>query len=176
MAAMKADLSSEPSPTLAADTLTPGARIGPTVLLVDDERSFRFQMRELLEDEGFNVVGEASDGLEAVEVAQLVRPAVILMDIRMPNLGGIEATGRIKEFLPETQVIIFSAYDDPARSRGADDVGAYCYLVKGCRPQLITDMLLQAWICWRGIVEAAPAEGSVRGMLPRPAPPTSASQ
>jgi response regulator NasT len=147
------------------------AAMPPSVMVVDDERSFRFQLKELLEDEGFDVVGEAGDGLEAVQMAQRLRPGVILMDIRMPNLGGIEATLRIKELMPDVQVIIFSAYDDPALTRGAQEVGAYCYLVKGCRPQLITDMLIQAWIYRRGLLELDPAEGTPAGIDAPEAPP-----
>ncbi|MGH2573834.1 MAG: response regulator [Actinomycetota bacterium] len=117
---------------------------GPRVLVVDDEGGFRRALLNLLEEEGIPIVGEAADGSDGVALARDLAPDVILMDLRMPSMGGIEATRLIKEFLPLTQVIILTVYDDAALSQGAEDVGAYAYLVKGCSGRLIRDVVLHA--------------------------------
>jgi DNA-binding NarL/FixJ family response regulator len=120
-------------------------RVRLRVLAVDDDRGFLDEIRGLLEDEGFEVAGTASDGNEAVARAEELCPDVVLMDLRMPTLDGIAATRLIKQHLPLTQVVILSAYDDPGLQEGAEEAGVYCYLIKGCRSQLIRDVLLQAW-------------------------------
>ena len=120
-------------------------RVRLRVLAVDDDRGFLEEIRGLLEDEGFDVAGTASDGNEAVTLAEALCPDVVLMDLRMPTLDGLEATRLIKQHLPMTQVVILSAYDDPGLQEGAEEAGVYCYLIKGCRSQLIRDVLLQAW-------------------------------
>jgi len=117
----------------------------PRVLVVDDDEGIRQALRDLLREEGMDVVGEAADGSEAIESAKELLPDVILMDLRMPVLGGAEATAKIREELPTTQVIILSAYDDPALNRNAEDAGAYAYLVKGCSAALVRDVLLEAY-------------------------------
>jgi CheY-like chemotaxis protein len=118
--------------------------LAPTVLIVEDAESERAVMRDLLEAEGIAVVAEAGDGAEAVDRAIQSRPDVVLMDLRMPAMGGIEATRLIKEALPNTQVIILTVYEGPLPERSAEEVGAYAYLVKGCSPGLIRDVILQA--------------------------------
>jgi CheY-like chemotaxis protein len=126
-----------------SEGLAPRVRL--RVLAVDDDRGFLDEIRGLLEDEGFEVAGTASDGNEAVALAGKLCPDVVLMDLRMPTLDGLEATRLIKQQLPLTQVVILSAYDDPGLQEGAEEAGVYCYLIKGCRSQLIRDVLLQAW-------------------------------
>ena len=125
--------------------MEPGARMGPRVLLVDDEQENRGLLREVLELEGIVVVGEASDGKEGVAAAVEHHPDVVLMDLRMPVIGGIEATRLIKDALPATQVVILTFYDEPLPSRSADQVGAFAYLVKGCSLQLMLEVIWQAY-------------------------------
>lgn len=123
----------------------PPVRLRMRVLAVDDDRGFLHEIQEVLEEEGFEVAGTASDGTEAVAMADELCPDVVLMDLRMPTLDGIGAARLIKQHLPLTQVVILSAYDDPGLQEGAEEAGVYCYLIKGCRSQLIRDVLLQAW-------------------------------
>jgi DNA-binding NarL/FixJ family response regulator len=113
----------------------------PRVLLVDDERAIREALGDLLNEAGFDVVGMASDGAEAVELAAKLRPAVVLMDLRMPRMDGIEAARHIKVADPATQIVILSAYEDDSLQDGAQDVGVARYLVKGCRPTMIGEVL-----------------------------------
>lgn len=116
----------------------------PSVLLVDDEDVIREAMRELFQEEGFVVVGECANGADAVRVAAESRPEVVLMDLRMPVLDGIEATARITELLPDTQVIVLTAYDDPALERDAIRAGAYRFVPKGISVPLLLQVVQSA--------------------------------
>jgi DNA-binding NarL/FixJ family response regulator len=118
---------------------------GPRVLIVEDEPMLREALAEMLADKGIRVVAMAKGGVEAVQLAPDVRPDVVLMDLRMPGMDGIEATRQIRAALPRTQVLVLSAYDDPGLHRSAEEAGVFCYLVKGCAPQLIIDMIERAW-------------------------------
>jgi signal transduction histidine kinase/AmiR/NasT family two-component response regulator len=101
----------------------------PRVLIVEDNSLISEVIKGLLEEAGYTVVGEAADGLEAVEMTQSLRPDVILMDIRMPIMDGIEATRLIYERFP-TPVVVLTAYDTPELVERASAAGAGAYLVK----------------------------------------------
>ena len=102
-----------------------------TVLLVDDHSLVRRGFRRMLEDEeGISVVGEASDGAEAVEVAATLRPQVIVMDFALPSMNGAVATRRILATLPETKVLMLSMHAEPDYVRTCLDAGARGYLLK----------------------------------------------
>lgn len=116
----------------------------PRLVLVEDSARERSILRELLEGEDIDIVGEAGDGELGVSVVAAVKPDVVLMDLRMPGVGGIEATRRIKEALPATQVIILTAYEDSFLTRSAEQVGAYAYLVKGSSPKFMADVVRRA--------------------------------
>jgi len=123
----------------------------PRVLLVEDDQANRRRIREILVNEGIEVVGEASDGAAGVELTERLQPDVVLMDLRMPLMGGLEATREIKRSLPLTQVIVLTSYDGPLPARSAEQAGAYAYLVKGCAGQLMRDVIHQAWKYKRGL-------------------------
>ena len=102
-----------------------------TVLLADDHAITRKGLRLLLETEGgFDVVGEAADGLQAVKLAQKFRPAVVVMDLSMPKLNGMEAARRILQQASPPKILILSAYDDDAYIEQAISLGAAGYLIK----------------------------------------------
>lgn len=109
------------------------------IALADDHALLREGMRSLLEQEpDFEVVGEAANGAEAVEMVRDLQPDVVLMDVVMPELTGIEATKQIKRTNPKTAVIILSAYDDDRYVLGLLEAGVAGYLLKhSCGDQVI---------------------------------------
>jgi DNA-binding NarL/FixJ family response regulator len=101
------------------------------VCLVDDQRLIRDGLRLLLElEEGLEVVGEAENGAAALEVYAALQPDVMLMDIRMPVMDGVEATRRIIERWPQSRVVILTTFDDDAYIFDALRAGALGYLLK----------------------------------------------
>jgi len=110
------------------------------ILIVEDDAGVREGLRALLTDMDFDVVGEAADGSEGVDLTLELDPDVVLMDMRMPVMGGVEAARRIHRTKPEIQVVILTAYDDPALKSEAVDAGVYAFLVKGCSARLIGEV------------------------------------
>jgi DNA-binding NarL/FixJ family response regulator len=101
------------------------------ILVADDHPVVRGGLVALLRTiEGFDVVGEAADGEAAVREAQLTRPDIVLMDVRMPGLDGVEATRRIRVAVPSTRVLMLTMYDDDATVFTAMQAGAQGYLLK----------------------------------------------
>ncbi len=100
------------------------------VLIVDDHALFRDGLRSLLEARGIDVVGEAANGREAVELARALRPDIVLMDLTMPEVDGLTATRILATELPEVKVVALTASDDEADLFEAIKSGAYGYLLK----------------------------------------------
>jgi DNA-binding NarL/FixJ family response regulator len=102
-----------------------------SVLLVDDHSLVRRGFRRILEDEeGMQIVGEASNGVEAIRLAYELKPKVVVMDLSMPELDGVQATKEIVRHLPGTEVLILSMHADNNYVRNALDAGAKGYLLK----------------------------------------------
>src|ERR1700733_10836042 len=102
-----------------------------SVLLVDDHSLVRRGFRRILEDaRDITVVGEASDGAEAVKLAVELRPQLIVMDCALPGLSGLDATRRILEKLPETHILMLSMHSEDTWVRQAIDAGAHGYILK----------------------------------------------
>jgi DNA-binding NarL/FixJ family response regulator len=104
------------------------------VLIADDHPLFRMGLRYALAAQGFEVVAEAADGKEALELCRLHRPQAVLMDVKMPNLDGIEACKRLKAALPETLVVMLTTFEEPAIVQAAKMAGATGYLSKETNP------------------------------------------
>src|SRR5258708_16822090 len=112
-----------------------------TVLLAEDHQIVREGFRSLLKhEEDIEVVGEAETGRQAVQLTKKLRPAVIVMDIAMPLLNGLEATRQIRKDFPETKVLILSAHSDDAYVEQVSDLGAAGFLLK----QTSSDVLATA--------------------------------
>jgi DNA-binding NarL/FixJ family response regulator len=110
-----------------------------TILLADDHTIVREGLRALLEAEGdLGVVGEAQTGRQAVQLVMSLRPDVVVMDIAMPLLNGLEATRRILKAVPATRVLILSAYGDDEYVRQAVLFGAAGYLIKQASADLLS--------------------------------------
>jgi DNA-binding NarL/FixJ family response regulator len=101
-------------------------------LVVDDDDAVRGALDELLREEGVEVVGLASDGEEGVSLALSLTPDVILLDVRMPRLNGLDAARRLRPELPDTKIVMLSAYDDKSLISEAASIGVDAFLVKGC--------------------------------------------
>ena len=109
------------------------------VLLVDDHTMLREGLRRSLEMEGLTIVGEASDGLEAVRVAGLLKPDIVLMDVTMPAMGGIEATKLLREQLPDCVVVMLTMHDDADVIQRAVRAGAAGYVTKDASSAEVAD-------------------------------------
>ena len=113
------------------------------VAIADDQAMFRQSLRFVLgRQAGLKVVAEADNGQSAIEMVEEHRPDVVLMDISMPDLNGIEATRIIMSRFPETRVIILSLHQEQNFALQACLAGACRYLCKDCSPQDILDAIL----------------------------------
>jgi DNA-binding NarL/FixJ family response regulator len=113
----------------------------PRILLADDHGLFVEGLQNLLQAGGYPVVGAASDGLEALQLARELHPDLILMDIRMPNCTGLEATRMIQAELPEIQIVILTTSAEDADLFEALKCGASGYLLKNLKPNVLFDYL-----------------------------------
>lgn len=108
-------------------------------LVVDDHPLFRRGVMAALIDSGIDVVDEAPGGTAAVELAERLQPDVVVMDLNMPDLGGVEATRRIVAATPSARVLVLTMFDDDESVFAAMRAGARGYLVKSSRPEQIVD-------------------------------------
>ena len=112
------------------------------VLVVDDHQLFREGIVTLLSSsENIEVIAQAEDGQEAIEKVKLVKPDVVLIDIAMPRMNGIDATKKIKSQMPEVKIIILSMHLEKEYVKGVLEAGADGYLVKNCTYLQLTDAI-----------------------------------
>ncbi|GFN33349.1 response regulator transcription factor [Paenibacillus xylaniclasticus] len=115
------------------------------VLLVDDHEMVRIGLAAVLDTEdGIEVVGEASNGLEGIRLAQAYKPDIVLMDLVMDGMDGIETTRKILELYPECKVIVLTSYIDDSKLYPVIEAGAFSYLLKTSRANEIADAIRAA--------------------------------
>jgi DNA-binding NarL/FixJ family response regulator len=111
-----------------------------TVLLAEDHTVVRQGFRKILElEDDFEVVGEAEDGRQAVAMVKKLRPAVVLMDIAMPQLNGLEAARKILKAVPGTRILILTAHSDDAYVKNAAESGAVGFLLKQASARVLSE-------------------------------------
>jgi DNA-binding NarL/FixJ family response regulator len=137
------------------DTEAPERHESPRVLLVDDHDLFRTGLRNLLEEEGVDVVGEAAEGEDALRYVRELQPDVVVMDLNMPRMNGVEATKRIVAHAPLTRVVVLTISDQDADVMDAIYAGACGYLLKDAS---IEDVM-------RGIQAAAIGESLISSTI-----------
>jgi NarL family two-component system response regulator LiaR len=116
-----------------------------TVLLVDDHEVVRQGVRFFLETQPeFSVVAEADSGLAAIKLAEESIPDVVLMDLIMPEMGGVEATRRIKDVSPRTQIVVLTSYHDDEHIFPALQAGALSYILKDVRMEELAEAIRRA--------------------------------
>src|SRR5690625_1671315 len=115
--------------------------MGKRVLVVDDAAFMRRMSTDILEKNGYDVVEEAGDGEEAVELFQELKPDLVTMDITMPNMDGIEALEKILEIDPEARVIMCSAMGQQKMVMRAMDKGAKDFIVKPFQPDAVIEAI-----------------------------------
>jgi response regulator NasT len=148
---------------VAAGPETPSATAPLRVLIAEDEALIRLDLREMLEEEGFDVVGEAADGEQAVALATELVPDLVICDIKMPKMDGIAAAGEItgRRIAPVVMLTAFSQRDLIERAR---DAGAMAYLVK---PFQKRDLLPAIEMATSRFAEIKALESEVEGLKER---------
>lgn len=137
------------------------------VLLADDHTLVRAGLRKLLESiPGFEVVGEAGDGLALLALAETLQPQLVLMDIAMPGLNGIEATARLTRAWPDIRVLILSMHQNEEYVRQALRHGAVAYLLKDAAP-LELELALNAVLRGETYLSPAVSKGVVQDYVQR---------
>ena len=151
------------SDTEAQDTPEAAAPAGLRVVVAEDEALIRLDLVEMLREEGYDVVGEAGDGEEAIRLARELRPGLIMMDIKMPRTDGLEAARTIagERLAP---VVMLTAFSQRELVESARDAGAMAYLVK---PFSKTDVVPAIELAASRYAEVAALEAEVAGLTDR---------
>jgi two-component system, chemotaxis family, chemotaxis protein CheY len=114
------------------------------VLIVDDAAFMRMMIKDILEKNGFEVIGEASNGIKAVEIYKKEKPDVVTMDITMPDMDGIEAVKQIKAFDPGAKIIMCSAMGQQTMVMDAIRAGAKDFIVKPFQADRVLEAIRKA--------------------------------
>jgi DNA-binding NarL/FixJ family response regulator len=117
---------------------------GTRVVVADDQAFVRRALRDLIEDEGGSLVGEASNANAAVEVALAQRPDLVVLDYRMGATNGLDAARVLRIRLPHARVVMLTASNDPVLRARAVELGVFAFVVKGASNQMLLDALRAA--------------------------------
>lgn len=111
------------------------------ILITDDAAFMRHMLKNILAKEGYEIAGEATNGAEAVSMYESIRPSVVLLDITMPQMDGIEAVKRIKAIDPDAKIIMISALGSQNKIIEALEAGARDFIVKPFEPDRIIEAI-----------------------------------
>ncbi|THB69676.1 MAG: response regulator [Gammaproteobacteria bacterium] len=128
----------------------------PTMMIAEDENIIRMLLKAVAKETGFEVVAEAENGREAVDIFRVVKPDITLMDINMPKLTGLEALEKIHETNPGACVIMLTSVADMDSVRKAIDLGAANYILKDTPVEEIEEMIRDTWTLHCGTLEENP--------------------
>jgi DNA-binding NarL/FixJ family response regulator len=142
-----------------------------TVLIADDHQLLRQALRRAMEDAGLVVLGEAGDGAEAVQLVDELRPELVIMDVTMPVLGGIEATRRLHTAHPDLPIVVLTMHDEDALREEALRAGASAFLTKDSSMQ---EVVATAIATAAGEALSAELASSILTEFQSPAPATAA--
>lgn len=116
------------------------------ILIADDHPLIRGGIRTLLSEvEEFEIIGEAANGEEAVQKALQLQPSLVIMDINMPKMNGLEATSKIRGLVPETKILILTVHQNREFVLQIAKAGAHGYLLKGAPPEAVVQALRELW-------------------------------
>lgn len=119
-------------------------RMGKTILIVDDAAFMRMMIKDILSKNGYEVLGEAQTGKEAVELYMKLKPDLVTMDITMPEMNGIDAVRAIKKLDPAARIIMCSAMGQQAMVIDAIQAGARDFIVKPFQPNRVIEAVQKA--------------------------------
>src|SRR5258708_12063152 len=137
------------------------------ILLVEDHQVVRQGLHFLLEHEAdFHIVGETGDGLQAVQLAEQLKPAVLVLDLILPGLSGLEVAPQVKQHFPHTQILILSIYADLAYVLQALNNGVSAYVVKNASATHLVQAV-RAALAWHPHFNPPPSETGVTRFSPK---------
>lgn len=136
------------------------------ILIADDHALFRESLRALVEARGYEVVGEACDGQQAVELARSLQPELVLLDLSMPKLDGLGAARRLREEVPAARVVILTASEDESDVLEAVKAGALGYLIKNLESSTFFELLARVE-AGEPVLTASAAQKVLHELAPR---------
>jgi two-component system, response regulator PdtaR len=129
---------------MAGPTAARGDDVEARILVVDDDATVAARLRELLTDFGHVVVGTATSSIHALVLVKALQPDVVVTDLRMPGMSGVELTAELQRLPAPPAVVVVSAYSDPGLQQEALTAGASAYVVKGAPGALVHDAVVAA--------------------------------
>lgn len=139
------------------------------VLLADDHELVRLALRAVLEEAGMEVVGEAAGGVEAVELTERLRPDVLILDMRMPDMSGVQVCERLLQSAPEVRIVVLSSFADDEDVFGALACGAASYIMKDVAPDALV-AAIRGVASGQTILDGGVAQRVIEGSRPASPP------
>ncbi|MGQ9908710.1 MAG: response regulator [Candidatus Flexifilum sp.] len=130
------------------------------LLLAEDHILVRQSIRAFLESAGLDVIGETGDGAEAVRLARELQPDVVLLDLRLPGLSGIEAARHIRQQCPSIRLVILTAYDDRAYQRALAEIGVDAFVLKTAELSELLTVIRRVLVADQGLASLSSAADS----------------